>query len=67
VLFRSIHYPILDNDHEVMQGQEMRVLAMPQAVKATAEIFSLPCYAGIRSEELDHIQQVFDLYISKIV
>ena len=63
----DIHYPVLDNDHEVMQGQVKRVMAMPQAVKATAEIFSLPCYAGISSDELDHIQQVFDLYISKIV
>lgn len=63
----DIHYPVLDSDQASMQGQLMRVMAMPQATKATAEIFSLPCYAGISSDELDHIQQVFDLYISKIV
>ncbi|NWF35748.1 DegT/DnrJ/EryC1/StrS family aminotransferase [Mariprofundus sp. KV] len=63
----DIHYPLLDMDHDAMLEQPRRVMNMSCSIKATAEIFSLPCYAGIRSDELDHIQQVFDLYISKIV
>jgi len=63
----DIHYPLLDMDQGSMQEQPYRVMSMDHSVTASEEIFSLPCYAGIDTAELQYIGRVFDLYISKIV
>ncbi|MDQ6997973.1 MAG: DegT/DnrJ/EryC1/StrS family aminotransferase [Mariprofundus sp.] len=63
----DIHYPVLDRDQPAMQMQPFRSMGLDRSIAATAEIFSLPCYAGITDGELEHIGKVFDLYIAKMV
>jgi len=63
----DIHYPVLDMNQPSMQHLNFRVLDVTHAEQATQEIFSLPCYAGIKDAELEYIRQVFETNISGIV
>lgn len=56
----DIHYPVLDMNQPSMQHINFRVLDVTHAEQATQEIFSLPCYAGIKDTELEYIRQVFE-------
>ncbi|QDT43049.1 dTDP-3-amino-3,6-dideoxy-alpha-D-galactopyranose transaminase [Gimesia alba] len=62
----DIHYPILDLDQQSMKNKSYRSLELTYSNQATQEIFSLPCYTGITSVELDHIRQIFQSKISEI-
>ncbi|WP_298858714.1 DegT/DnrJ/EryC1/StrS family aminotransferase [uncultured Gimesia sp.] len=62
----DIHYPVLDIDQKSMNGKSYRSLNLDQSILATKEIFSLPCYTGITSAELDYIRQIFETKISVI-
>ncbi len=66
-IMTDIHYPILDLDQLSMQSMSCRSMNLDNSRKASHEIFSLPCYACLSNDELCHMQQAFDLYISKNV
>lgn len=63
----DIHFPILDPDQNSLNGKSFRSVSLDHARQATAEIFSLPCYAGILDLELDYMRQIFEKYISVII
>lgn len=62
----DIHYPILDLDQLSMKNKSYRSLELNHSNQATQEIFSLPCYTGITSAELDYIRQIFQTKFSEI-
>ena len=66
-IMTDIHYPVLDLDQLSMQSLPYRAINLDVSRKASHEIFSLPCYTCLSNDELFHMQQAFDLYISKIV
>jgi dTDP-3-amino-2,3,6-trideoxy-4-keto-D-glucose/dTDP-3-amino-3,4,6-trideoxy-alpha-D-glucose/dTDP-2,6-dideoxy-D-kanosamine transaminase len=62
----DIHYPVLDIDQKSISEKKYRSLDLAHSMKATKEIFSLPCYTGITNSELDYIRQIFETKISVI-
>jgi len=62
----DIHYPILDVDQRSMQSIPFLMGDLKHSKEAARTIFSLPCYAGIESQELEYIGSIFSTSIAKL-
>jgi len=60
----DIHYPVLDSRQTYMNQIHFRAMPLNNAIQASREIFSLPCYAAIDDSELAHIDRVFSHYVA---
>jgi len=63
----DIHYPVLDSHQPCMSQIKFRQMPLAQSIKASEEIFSLPCYSGIEQSELEYIDMVFKKHIAGVV
>lgn len=51
----EIHYPILDTDQPVLQGQRGLTPHLPNSERATRQILSLPCYPDMTDDEVERV------------
>ena len=51
----SIHYPVADHEQQALAGVQWRTPGLPNTEAAQREIFTLPCFAGMRDDEVDYV------------